>query len=249
MSSRDAGLLILLALSASAPGLWLAFDRPASPRQKQLAWLAGGLLALFCSGLAAVLWSPIEQLDFRMFPTSMEALGLLGSLSLLANLLGGSKFLILLTLGLAIFEHRCGRRLRGAAIVGVVGAEFATCAALKHLVGRARPEGTLVPVHDPSFPSGHASNTVLLYGILLLLLLGSGAAPRFRGAWIATYIAFATAMGASRIVLRAHWVLDVLSGFAWGAFWLTIYVVVTSGRWCAGLAAAPGTPEPSPQAG
>ena len=66
----------------------------------------------------------------------------------------------------------------------------------------------------------------------------------------ALFLVFISGMGASRLLLRAHWALDVMSGFALGGFWLAQFLLVRHGRWC-GLADRPGLdgpPEGTPAA-
>ena len=38
---------------------------------------------------------------------------------------------------------------------------------------------------------------------------------------------------APTVLARAHWGIDVLSGFAWGGFWLATTVIALNGPWCA----------------
>lgn len=71
-----------------------------------------------------------------------------------------------------------------------------------------------------SFPSAHAMNSFVAYGMLVYVFYRL--APR---AWIPGAIAAATALvlliGMSRIALGFHYFTDVLGGFAAGLGWLT----------------------------
>ena len=104
-------------------------------------------------------------------------------------------------------------RRRGEAIVLVAGTLTAVVATsvIKEAFGRARP--FLVPhlsdYANPSFPSGHASNTMAM--LLLLALLT-------RRPWaIAAALGLAFAVGWSRVALGVHWPTDVIGGWMLGA--------------------------------
>jgi membrane-associated phospholipid phosphatase len=84
--------------------------------------------------------------------------------------------------------------------------------ALQELVGRLRPRGPAL-----GFPSGHAT-AIAAFGAATIYLVGrSGLGRGLRlGVGIAA-VMLTLAVGLSRIVLDAHWSLDVLAGFALGA--------------------------------
>lgn len=96
---------------------------------------------------------------------------------------------------------------------------------LKHIFERARP------VHDFgfeqvagfSFPSGHSSGSLVLYGMLGYLGLRM-LAPRWRVPSVMAATAVVVTVGCSRIFLRAHYPTDVLAGFCSGAAWLAICI-------------------------
>ncbi len=98
--------------------------------------------------------------------------------------------------------------------------------ALKALFGRARPDGADPLLHGGgwSFPSGHAMNTLVLCGIGAYLLLRLGP---WRGAvalQIALLLAWAMAVGFSRLYLGVHYLSDVIAGFLAGAAWIAVCV-------------------------
>jgi len=93
--------------------------------------------------------------------------------------------------------------------------------AVKAMVHRDRPLVDQPFVNEPgaSFPSGHSQAAVVGYGVLLLLLL-----PALSSAWRRVAVVVAVLMvvgiGFSRVALAAHFVSDVVAGFALGAVWL-----------------------------
>jgi len=77
-----------------------------------------------------------------------------------------------------------------------------------------------------SFPSAHAMNSFVAYGMLVYVIYRLGA----RG-WTPAAIAMAGAIvllvGASRVVLGFHYFTDVLGGFMAGLAWLTVCVTMS----------------------
>lgn len=93
----------------------------------------------------------------------------------------------------------------------------------KYFIARHRPEFIqAVSEASPSFPSGHATASMALYGFLAYALVRDlpGRRERFEVAfWTAMLIA---AIGFSRIFLSLHYTTDVLAGFLVGTFWLLV---------------------------
>jgi membrane-associated phospholipid phosphatase len=84
--------------------------------------------------------------------------------------------------------------------------------ALQELVGRLRPRGLAL-----GFPSGHAT-AVAAFAVATIYLTGRSRLPHAVHLLIALVAAAtALAVGMSRMVLDAHWPLDVVAGFALGA--------------------------------
>lgn len=74
-----------------------------------------------------------------------------------------------------------------------------------------------------SFPSAHAMNSFVTYGMLVYILYRMEARGYITGA-IAAAIVTVVLVGASRVVLGFHYFTDVLGGFAAGLAWLTVSV-------------------------
>lgn len=120
-----------------------------------------------------------------------------------------------------------GRRRLAAWLLVTVLAGGLVVAALKEIVGRARPA-----LPDPvssapglSFPSGHAFGATV--GALVALLL---ALPLLRGAWRAVGAAAAALVAvltsASRVLLGVHYVSDVTAGAVLGLAWVAATTAV-----------------------
>ena len=100
---------------------------------------------------------------------------------------------------------------------------IATTSVGKLLIGRHRPEIELdVTVVTSSFPSGHATAAVAIYGFLAYAIARvlPNIRERFEVAyWTAVLILL---IGFSRIFLGVHYLTDVIGGLLVGGFWLLI---------------------------
>jgi undecaprenyl-diphosphatase len=142
--------------------------------------------------------------------------------------LGSTAFIIpaVLATGLYFLIRRRTWRplaLLGAAVAGAIGLYDI----VKPLVGRPRPPATIWIGHytGAAFPSGHATQSAAFYA-MLAIVLGAGLSARRRAIlWSAAALAVLI-VGASRIYLAAHWLTDVLAGYALGATWVAIVVAV-----------------------
>jgi membrane-associated phospholipid phosphatase len=98
---------------------------------------------------------------------------------------------------------------------------------VKPLTGRLRPPSAIWIGHysGAAFPSGHAAQSVAFYA-MLAIVLGAGRSPRAKTVLWSVAALVALAVGGSRIYLGAHWLTDVLGGYALGASWVATVVTV-----------------------
>lgn len=112
-------------------------------------------------------------------------------------------------------------------VVALVGAN-ASYQVVKPLVARARPPEQLhlVAVTGYSFPSGHATASIAVWGVMALVLT-AGRARRLKTAiWIGAGLV-AGLVAFSRIYLGVHWWTDVVAGAAIGGAWLCLIAAMT----------------------
>jgi undecaprenyl-diphosphatase len=126
--------------------------------------------------------------------------------------------------GAAIGPWRHG--LIGAATIGAaaLGVEV-----LKSFIARARPE-LLEPVideHGFSFPSGHATLSMVAYGVLAVRISRSRLPSWVEALVVVGLAVLVVLIGVSRIWLGVHYPTDVLAG--WTAGWVIVlaYAAVT----------------------
>ena len=158
-------------------------------------------------------------------PDASNMLSFLGPLSELGST-GAVTVVAFLTfaVGAAIGPWRHG--LIGAA---TIGAASLAVEVVKAFVARARPD-LLEPVIEErgfSFPSGHATLSMVAYGVLAVLISRSRL-PR----WVETLVVIGLGVlvvliGVSRIWLGVHFPTDVIAG--WTAGWVIVigYAAVT----------------------
>jgi undecaprenyl-diphosphatase len=91
----------------------------------------------------------------------------------------------------------------------------------KYSIARARPElePHLVLVKTSSFPSGHATSSMIFF---LALALALTARSRWHRAAAGAAVTLSFLVGTSRVMLGVHWPSDVIGGWAFGALWVML---------------------------
>jgi len=141
--------------------------------------------------------------------------------------IGGWGVIILTILfGLYFIAKRYWQEL--AMVVIGMGGETLLFESLSILIGRARPPTQIwIILKIPGFPSGHTMAAVTIFGLLAYLL-----APKVRSAFgkgfvVAVAILVMLFVGFTRVFTAAHYLTDVLSGYALGICWSgAIYTLI-----------------------
>src|SRR4051794_25886143 len=117
-------------------------------------------------------------------------------------------------------------RLAAFVVVTIAGSSLLN-SAVKATVNRDRPAVVQPFVHEPgaSFPSGHSQAAMVGYGVLLLIVLPA-LSRGWRRAAVVLAVVMVVGIGFSRVALAAHFVSDVLAGFALGAVWLGLMTAI-----------------------
>jgi undecaprenyl-diphosphatase len=91
----------------------------------------------------------------------------------------------------------------------------------KLAVARPRPElePHLAIVRTWSFPSGHATSSMIFY---LTLALALGAGKPWQRIAAAAAVLLSLLIGVSRVMLGVHWPSDVVGGWAFGLLWVLL---------------------------
>jgi undecaprenyl-diphosphatase len=136
--------------------------------------------------------------------------------------IGGMVGLAVVAAGGAAFLLHRGERTAAVLLVVVTAGVQLLVVAAKNGYERPRPDvGS--PIDLPtsfSFPSGHATNGIAVFGLVGLLAASYARTERGRTAAIVAGFTVGVLTGASRVVLNVHYVTDVLAGVCFGLAWL-----------------------------
>lgn len=189
--------------------------------------LAGALL-LACA--AALLWlgesiaegASLVQVDRAVF-AQLRAWqqGWLDTVMVALTELGGAR--VSVAVGVTVFAWLAWRRAWVAAAywVGALVGARACVMVLKLALERSRPASIYSGLESFSFPSGHATSSMVTYGFLAFLLC-------LRQPWrvripvVALTAVAVTLICLSRLYLGMHWLSDVLAGCALGFAWIVL---------------------------
>jgi undecaprenyl-diphosphatase len=137
------------------------------------------------------------------------------------TLLGEPTLLIGASAVVAAILWWTGRGRVGLVLLAVTLTGRIFSEAQKYLIARPRPglEAHLVVVKTSSFPSGHATSSMVFYLSLALVLAAHGR-RRFPAAGAA--IVLSLLIGTSRVMLGVHWPSDVVGGWSFGLLWVLL---------------------------
>ncbi len=151
------------------------------------------------------------------------------SLAKIVTTLGSAPVLIAVVLGSAAWLWRRGAHLvLAVAPMLALGIAGGAAALTKTIVGRPRPPIGLhlVTENEPSFPSGHTTDSTAVYLTLALVVAVTILrSPRARAVVVAGAMALSGAIGLSRLTLGVHWPSDVIAGWALGTMVVTAVTV------------------------
>jgi membrane-associated phospholipid phosphatase len=178
--------------------------------------VAGALLLLAAEGR----WDPVEDLDVSVAGSLHDAVrghpGAIRALEVIASVFEPGVFRVAVAAVAIALWVRGWRRLAAwcatvTAVGGLVGV------AMKYVVARARPvlPDPVAAAPGYSFPSGHALNSVLCLGVLLVVaaVVRPGSARRLA----APAALVAGLIGFDRLALGVHYTSDVLAGWCTAA--------------------------------
>lgn len=137
--------------------------------------------------------------------------------------LGGSSALVavaFVTTGL-LWAHRRENMIISLWLT-ICGSQVTTYAG-KYVLMRQRPEFvTEVAAVTPSFPSGHATSAIAVYGFIAYIVARDLMTTRQRFEIIYWTTVLICLIGLSRMILGLHYASDVAAGFLVGGFWLLL---------------------------
>jgi undecaprenyl-diphosphatase len=200
-------------------------------------WRAPALF-LVLVGLVALAWA-LGQLAVHALSAPLDRpvlrfvvehrTGWLTSVMLTVTNLGAPALLLVVALGLgwAWWSWRQTSLPVVMLLSAWLGAEVLFNVA-KILVDRSRPPFALAADAEHfgglAFPSGHATQSAAVWGMVAALALLSANTRQAKTAVCATVMAIALVVGVTRVYLGAHWTSDVLGGWLLGGMWTAALV-------------------------
>jgi undecaprenyl-diphosphatase len=195
-----------------------------------LMFLFGGLLfgALYYN---LRVQGPLLQWD-RALATALPAIGLQNPTTLKPIMdagyyLGGWGVIIISILfGIYFIAKRYWRELAMLAVG--MGGESLLFLVLSNLIGRVRPPTQIwIILKIPGFPSGHTMASVVLFGFLAYLLVPKMQSAFGKGFVVVLAILIMLFIGFTRVFTAAHYLTDVVAGYAMGIAWSgAVYTLV-----------------------
>jgi undecaprenyl-diphosphatase len=167
------------------------------------------------------------DLSVTDFSQSLANPTLTSGLKGLSYIFGDWRAALLTTFCVVLILWRIGKRealmLVLAGLLSILNYLF------KALIGRPRPSADLVQVmikeSNNSFPSSHAFFSILLLGTLIYLL-NKYLKKRVLKITLSIIIGFLILLvGITRIYLGVHWYSDVIAGYIFGGFFLTLLIM------------------------
>jgi undecaprenyl-diphosphatase len=145
--------------------------------------------------------------------------------------LGGTRYLVVITICVAVYDYVRHRNANVALFLFVVLAGVVTVNnTVKLLVDRERPPVPhLVGTSGSSFPSGHSAAAAAAW-FALALVISRHWPRRARAAAAAVAAVIAVAVATSRALLGVHWLTDVVAGVALGWGWFLLVALAFGGR-------------------
>jgi len=139
----------------------------------------------------------------------------------IATALGDPTVLIGAGIVIALWLWSKGHRHLPIVLTAIVLIGRALSEAQKYWIARVRPdlEPHLDMVKTSSFPSGHATSSMIFY-LTVALALTRG--MRWRWPAAAGAVLLSLLIGISRVMLGVHWPSDVVGGWAFGMLWVLL---------------------------
>jgi membrane-associated phospholipid phosphatase len=185
-----------------------------------------GALAIFGIVIHEVVWEREDAADNRIF-ASLAPLTEPTLTSFMKNVTYcASSTFLQIAYGVLVLYHLLQKNWKRAVEIGIIGVGgYLINYAMKISFQRPRPPHPLIdPLHNFSFPSGHATSAFIFYGLLVYLISKTRIPEALKYTAGTLLISFALLIGFSRVYLRVHYPSDVLAGLCIGLAWLALCI-------------------------
>jgi len=146
---------------------------------------------------------------------------LLTSISIFIDFIFDPVLLVFISLIISIYFYSIKKKRDGILFFLSVFASGILVETLKFIFSRERPLNSLIPEVGSALPSGHASVTLVFFGMLAYIFFRN---KKFEEKIIAYILVGILVLftGFTRIYLCLHWLTDVLCGFVVGGIVLLV---------------------------
>lgn len=184
------------------------------------------VVALAALWLAMLLWGrgPLDRAIYQGLYAGGQPVLL--EIARFFTALGDPTFLIAAGVGCALWLWYAERGRLALVLIAVTMVGRGLAELQKYSIARARPdlEPHLVVVRTSSFPSGHATSSMIFF---LTIALALTARTRWHRVAAGAAVVLSLVIGTSRVMLGVHWPSDVVGGWAFGALWVLVSLRLT----------------------
>lgn len=184
------------------------------------------VVALAALWLAMLLWGrgPLDRAIYQGLYAGGQPVLL--EIARFFTALGDPTFLIAAGVGCALWLWYAEKGRLALVLIAVTMVGRGLAELQKYSIARARPdlEPHLVVVRTSSFPSGHATSSMIFF---LTIALALTARTRWHRVAAGAAVVLSLFIGTSRVMLGVHWPSDVVGGWAFGALWVLVSLRLT----------------------
>jgi len=183
-------------------------------------WLFGSMLEDVVSG------DPLVLVDQRLFEM-LQALRspYADAILVIFTELGDRAVVTAVVITMSIGFVVCGRWQVALYLVLAAFGSTVFVFGMKLVLHRPRPMPLYDGVSNFSFPSGHATSSMVVYGFLAIVLARS-ASSILRRILIMASLSLILLIAFSRLYLGAHWLSDVGAGLSFGTAWIAALAII-----------------------
>ena len=182
----------------------------------------------FLTLLADYLFDPQLKLADKAVYNFLQSLRSEAGTRVMTALTMGADGFVLTALAAALLAVLVLRRRFALAITAglAIGAQSVFVPLVKAVIQRPRPTDLYSGAESFSFPSGHATQSMTVFGVLAVIT-AANVASRWRPLVILAAVTAAAMVSFTRLYLGAHWLSDVSAGFCFGLLLTALFAFVS----------------------
>jgi len=148
---------------------------------------------------------------------------LLNKIMIFITNIGSPESMAALSAILIVVLFFCKKKRHALLLIYTMSTGVILMSLTKLIVQRERPENAIINAAGYSFPSGHATASIIFFSLLIYAFKNDIKNKLLKNLFIAANITLFILIGFSRIYLNVHWFTDVVTGYAFGVLVLTAF--------------------------